>query len=145
MSACDEPWCISFLAPLTLVDPAFWEELYERKLKIYKLDSDVEPISVYYSCSDGKNAESFILDGSSFRCIDKNKVQTVERLSVEGILVNVNTIEVSQHYGSNEASRITSCHHNAFIKEFDEGKSRKWIFLFTQFDSRNSTNFVITS
>ena len=94
MSTCDEPWCISFLAPLTQIDPAFWEELYERKLKIYKLDSEVEPLSVYYSCSDGRNAESFILEGLSFRSIDQNQIQSVDKLAVEGILVNVNTIEV---------------------------------------------------
>jgi hypothetical protein len=92
MSVCDEP--ISFLAPLTQIDPAFWEELYERKLKIYKLDSEVEPISVYYSCSDGRNAESFVLEGLSFRSIDQNQIQSVDKLAVEGILVNVNTIEV---------------------------------------------------
>ena len=94
MSTCDEPWCISFLAPLTQIDPAFWEELYERKLKIYKLDSEVEPISVYYSCSDGKNAESFVLEGPSFQSLHENQIQSVDKLAVEGILVNVNTVEV---------------------------------------------------
>ena len=86
--------CISFIAPSTVIDPAFWEELYERKLNIYKLGTDNEPISVFYNTSDGRNSESFVLEQKSFRSLNSEEPSLGGRLSAKGTLVNVNTIEV---------------------------------------------------
>jgi hypothetical protein len=97
MSNLNDDALISFIAPSTLIDPAFWEELYERKLNIYKLGTDKEPLSVYYNCSDSKNVEPFVLEGSSFRTInDEEGEKTIlrGRISALGTLVNVNTLEV---------------------------------------------------
>ena len=83
--------CVSFVAPSTQIDPNFWEELYERKLNIYKLGTEKEKLSVYYSCSD-KNNEAFVLEERSFK--DNEGECTSTKLSARGTLVNVNTIEV---------------------------------------------------
>jgi hypothetical protein len=83
---------ISFVAPSTLIDPSFWEELYERKLNIYKLGTEQEDLSVYFNCSDNKNDEPFVLEQLSF---PQKKGTLGGRLSALGTLVNVNTIEVS--------------------------------------------------
>jgi Ubiquitin-like modifier-activating enzyme ATG7 N-terminus len=99
MSALGDASCISFIAPSTLIDPAFWEELYERKLNIFKLGSDIEPISVHYRCSDGRNSENFTFEKLSFRKLNETGTHSPCRLSASGALINVNTIEV----------RLSSC------------------------------------
>ena len=86
--------CISFIAPSTLIDPAFWEELYERKLNIYKLGTESEQISIHYSCSDSKNVESFVLEKKSFNNLTPYETSSMGRLNAKGVLINVNTIEV---------------------------------------------------
>ena len=94
MSCGGDVGCISFIAPSTLIDPAFWEELYERKLNIYKLGTENEQISVQYSCSDSKNVESFVLEQKSFENLTPDGTSSMGRLTAKGILINVNTIEV---------------------------------------------------
>lgn len=94
MSKSMETACISFIAPSTQIDPAFWEELYERKLNIYKLGTENEALSVYYNCTDHKNAEHFVLEEQSFRDNLERSISS-GRISARGTLVNVNTTEVS--------------------------------------------------
>jgi Ubiquitin-like modifier-activating enzyme ATG7 N-terminus len=94
MSTLGDSSCISFIAPSTLIDPAFWEELYERKLNIFKLGSEIEPITVHYRCSDGRNSENFTFEKLSFRNLNETGTYSSSRLSASGALVNVNTIEV---------------------------------------------------
>ena len=86
--------CITFVAPSTLIDPAFWEELYERKLNIYKLGTENEPLTIFYKCSDGRNTECFLLEQKSFRNLTHDGTLPLGRLSAKGTLINVNTIEV---------------------------------------------------
>ena len=94
MSRSGDVGCISFIAPSTLIDPAFWEELYERKLNIYKLGTESEQISIHYSCSDSKNVESFVLEKKSFNNLTPYETSSMGRLNAKGVLINVNTIEV---------------------------------------------------
>lgn len=94
MTAPDETSFISFVAPSTLIDPAFWEELYQKKLNVYKLATETEPITALYNCSDSRNSEPFVLDGLSFAKPSETITLNTNRLSANGALVNVNTIEV---------------------------------------------------
>lgn len=90
----DEASFISFVAPSTLIDPAFWEELYQKKLNVYKLGTETEQITALYNCSCSRNSESFMLDGLSFAKSTEVITLSTGRLSANGALVNVNTIEV---------------------------------------------------
>ena len=94
MATPDEASFISFVAPSTLIDPAFWEELYQKKLNIYKLGTETEQITALYNCSGSRNSESFMLDGLSFAKSTEAITLSTGRLSANGALINVNTIEV---------------------------------------------------
>jgi hypothetical protein len=43
-----------FTPPCSNFDPSFWEELYHRKLNIYRLDSTAVPINATFTLSDSR-------------------------------------------------------------------------------------------
>ncbi len=78
-----------FQPPSSFFDPSFWEELYKRKLHIYKLESSAQPLRSFVKCSNAKNFESFEFSSKSFA--DENASGGTTLL---GRLINVNTVEV---------------------------------------------------
>lgn len=78
---------LSFYPPNCCVDPGFWEELYNRKVNIYKLDdSPVEITAVYGSGGD------FCLGAESFSLSTPESEEQLPFTS-KGVLFNYNTIE----------------------------------------------------
>ena len=78
-----------FQAPSSSFDPHFWEELYNLKLNVLKLDSAEQAISAYSgSCSDGKHHQSIEFTSSSHKAGFKSGLYN-------GLLHNVNTVEVN--------------------------------------------------
>lgn len=86
---------ILFQAPSSFFDPSFWEELYKRKLHVYKLESSAQPILTFSSASNGKNNESFEFAHNSF----ENVNDSLKRCHSGGSLLNVNTVEVFERHG----------------------------------------------
>ncbi len=83
----DKMSSVLFQAPSSFFDPSFWEELYKRKLHIYKLQSSNQSIQSSSKSSNGKMNESFEFSNESFK---EDFVAT----SFRGNLKNVNTVEV---------------------------------------------------
>jgi hypothetical protein len=82
---------ILFQAPASFFNPSFWEELYNLKLNLYKLDAPQIQINCSYSASDGKSSQSLEFDKDSFSTMADSTNHT--KIS-SGKLLNVNTIEV---------------------------------------------------
>jgi len=76
-----------FHAPSTSFDPTFWEELYNLKLNIHKLDNSDQTISSFITCSDGNREQSLAFKRLSYGYTGQSS--TARR----GILCNVNTVE----------------------------------------------------
>jgi hypothetical protein len=81
---------VKYHAPSTAIDPSFWEELYTRKLDVYKLDTGATPLAVRYTCASGSaTAEPFRLSREAFL----NDDGPGQGVRVQGSLTNVNTVE----------------------------------------------------
>ena len=81
---------VKYHAPSTAIDPSFWEELYTRKLDVYKLDTGATPLTVRYTCASGSaTAEPFRLSREAFLNDDGQGLG----VRVQGSLTNVNTVE----------------------------------------------------
>ena len=74
---------LSFTAPSSVIQPSFWEEFYDKKLNIYKLNDS--PISI-----NGKlTSDGLLLTKESF-LIDNNVIDD-SIYEAKGELINVNT------------------------------------------------------
>ena len=90
---------LKFCPPQTFIEPSFWEELYQRKLNVYKLSAENEALNVCYTCSDGQRSEAFLLDRSSFEGNnDDNHDHGSGKVRVQGTLTNVNTVEEFKNF-----------------------------------------------
>lgn len=98
---------LRFVAPSTFIDPSFWEELYHRKLNVYKLGTDQETLFVAYTCSDGNRPESFLVEGTSF---DHKGGWINEKVRVEGSLTNVNTVEEFKNFDKKKLLEDCAAH-----------------------------------
>ena len=88
---------LKFCPPQTFIEPSFWEELYQRKLNVYKLSAENESLNVCYTCSDGQRSEAFLLDRGSFDDSD-NYDHGSGKVRVQGTLTNVNTVEEFKNF-----------------------------------------------
>jgi hypothetical protein len=75
-----------FTPPCSNFDPSFWEELYHRKLNIYRLDSTAVPINATFTLSDSREIGVFKFHRKSFE--EDSQTGT-------GKLMNFNKIEVN--------------------------------------------------
>jgi hypothetical protein len=83
---------LTFYPPSCSIDPGFWEELYNRKVNVYKLDDSAVQITAVFG-SDGNlslGAESFAL--AEKVVLEEQQSQHVP-FSAKGTLLNFNTIE----------------------------------------------------
>ena len=88
---------LKFGPPQTFVEPSFWEELYQRKLNVYKLSAENESLNVCYTCSDGQRSEAFLLDRGSFDG-SNDYDHGSGKIRVQGTLTNVNTVEEFKNF-----------------------------------------------
>jgi ubiquitin-like modifier-activating enzyme ATG7 len=84
---------ISFMAPKSSVETGFWEELYSRKLNLYRLESRELEILGSYTPSDGQNASALVINSSSFDTLAKCISRYGDEGLARGILLNVNTAQ----------------------------------------------------
>jgi hypothetical protein len=89
---------LRFLAPSSVIEPSFWEELYNRKLNIYKLNSDDQLIYTQFSSSDGWKFSKESYDKSNKSSYNRNVGNGGSLISITGLLVNVNTVDVSNYF-----------------------------------------------
>jgi hypothetical protein len=78
---------LTFFPPQSSIDPSFWEELYSKKVNVYKLDETEKEITSFHHLLEGWVA----LDNRSFTSIETTSKLT----SSSGLLINFNTIDVS--------------------------------------------------
>lgn len=91
---------LSFLPPISTIQPTFWEELYDRKLNYYKLDEQSRQIQSFYT-KDGWlfSKESFVIDNVSDNSnnynnnndMNNNNNGNNNRFISKGNLSNLNT------------------------------------------------------
>lgn len=86
---------LRFLAPSSVIEPSFWEELYNKKLNVYKLNSDYQLIYTQFSASDGWKFSKESYDKSNQSLYNSNIGNGGSLVSIAGSLVNVNTVDVS--------------------------------------------------
>lgn len=79
-----------FTPPVSSFEPAFWETLYNKKLNVYRLNADPVSIIASVTNSDGKEGGHVKFSDKSFNIESGRRVQ-----SINGLLINVNKIEVS--------------------------------------------------
>ena len=72
-----------FKAPTSSISPSFWQELYEKKLNVYKLDDTARPIQ-----SKLTRDSCLLFDNNSFLSNDNNNDNDI---IYHGDLINVNT------------------------------------------------------
>jgi hypothetical protein len=78
---------LSFYPPSCAIDPGFWEELYQRKVNVYKLDDSAQRI-----CAVLTSEGDLGLSTESFGFSDQPETHT-QPFCAQGSIQNFNTIE----------------------------------------------------
>ena len=79
---------VKFLPPQSSFDPSFWEELYQKKLNVYRINKLVTNIKASFI---PKNNGIFSFNRLAFITTDTNSRRHIGPI---GVLTNTNTIEV---------------------------------------------------
>lgn len=77
-----------FQAPQSYFNPSFWEKLYDLKLNVLKLESAEQHVWASHNCSDGKHHQAIEFTVESHNT-------DILKYGTNGVLVNVNTVEVT--------------------------------------------------
>lgn len=93
---------ISFVAPRSEVETSFWEELYSRKLNVYRLEAKEIEVLGFFTGSDGRNVSAFSVNSSSFETQTKALSRFGDEALVKGVLLNVNTAQEFKDFDKKE-------------------------------------------
>ena len=80
---------VLFQPPSTSFEPAFWEELYNLKLNVQKLNSTEKSIRAIIKCSDGRFNQAMAFSAQSYDAVGATPI-----VGYTGAVSNLNTLEV---------------------------------------------------